>query len=262
MKVTRDSVQIETKALPILSKEIGEDRVVKSLFAVMGHVDSVQDRILNGAFAKTLAERMDRVKVLWQHDAAAPPVGVALGLYEIGAAEMPDAVRARWPDATGALLGEVKYLDTPRGNEILQGIREGAISENSIGFDPIPGKVLFDADGVRNIAEVRLWDISPVNWGAQEAAVNVKRLLVASKDHIDPKLYEMLTRLNGLAEQAIEPDLLKAGRVLSSRNLDRLKAALETLSEILLAAEPPESEEEYNARKALTDEVLARLASY
>lgn len=47
---------------------------------------------------------------------------------------------------------------------------------------------------------------------------------------------------------------LKEGRVLSARNLERLKGALETLQEILLAAEPPDEDEK---RLALT--VLRRL---
>jgi HK97 family phage prohead protease len=50
---------------------------------------------------------------------------------------------------------------------------------------------------------------------------------------------------------------VKEGRVLSSRNLDRLKQALETLNEILLAAEPLDDDEKV---KALTENVLARLA--
>jgi hypothetical protein len=68
-----------------------------------------------------------------------------------------------------------KYLDTDRGNEILEGIKAGAINEMSFGFNPI--KYDFeDVDGmlVRNLKEVRLWDTSDVNWGANPATVASK----------------------------------------------------------------------------------------
>lgn len=55
----------------------------------------------------------------------------------------------------------------------------------------------------------------------------------------------------------IEPALAKTGRVLSSRNLAKLKDALAVLTEILLAAEPPDDDEKI---KALTASVLTRLA--
>lgn len=171
---------MEYKSFPILTREFGDDRVVKHLFAIFGHVDDAGDRIMPRAFAKTLKERADRVRVLWQHNAAEPPIGVPLTLKEIGREELPMAILERWPDATGGLYGEVRYLDTPRANEVLAGIRAGAINENSIGFDPIRTDLTEMTEGewkgqvVRNIREARLWDVSPVNWGMQEAARVVK----------------------------------------------------------------------------------------
>jgi len=167
---------MEHKAFPMLEKHV-EERTVKQLFAIMGVVDDGGDRIHPGAFAKTLAERYDRVKVLWQHDRWEPPVGVPALLKELSKPELPPTLTAKFPDATGALYGEIKYLDTPRGNEILVGIREGAITENSFGYDPM--KADFEApDGdlpqVRNLREIRLWDVSPVNWGMNEATMNMK----------------------------------------------------------------------------------------
>jgi hypothetical protein len=54
---------------------------------------------------------------------------------------------------------------------------------------------------------------------------------------------------------------LKAGRVLSARNLSRLKDALTVLNDILLAAEPQEDEAEKTRRaKALTEQMRIRLA--
>jgi uncharacterized protein len=244
----------EFKSYPLDVQSI-EGRTVKSLFAVMGQVDDGNDRILPAAFKKTLSERMNRVQVLWQHDASQPPVGKPLLIKEVAGNELPVEYKTQYPAATGALYGEVDYLDTPRGNEILAGIRAGAIKENSIGYDTILADYSNEGERkVRNLREVRLWDISPVNWGMQPAAINLKSAV--EKFHVGE-----------LDIPGMVPELLrvftgerKEGRVLSARNLEKLKQALQTLSDLLLSAEPPEDEEFI---KALTDRrnaLMARIA--
>ena len=227
----------EYKSFPLSVQGI-EERTVKSLFAVMGHVDDGKDRILPRAFAKTLSERMSRVMVLWQHDATQPPVGKPLLLKEITRDELPSDYKTQFPAATGALYGEVEYLDTPRGNEVLSGIKAGAIRENSIGYDALQHDYTSEGgERVRNLKELRLWDISPVNWGMQPAALNLKSAV--ERFHVGE-----------LDAAGMIPELLrvftgesKEGRVLSARNLEKLKQALQTLQDILLAAEPPQDEE-------------------
>ncbi len=152
-----------------------DDRLVKQIFAVMGNIDEGSDRIWNGAFTKTLSERAEDIQILWQHDGGDPPIGVPVAIKEIGKPELPPELVARFPDATGALYGEVKYLDTPRGNEVLIGIREKAIRKNSIGYMTI--KADYDnssGQNIRNLRELALYDLSPVNWGMNRATQNVK----------------------------------------------------------------------------------------
>jgi HK97 family phage prohead protease len=57
----------------------------------------------------------------------------------------------------------------------------------------------------------------------------------------------------------IEPVLEKSGRVLSARNIEKLKNALAVLQEILLTAEPPDDEDDGKVQ-ALTESVLRKLA--
>lgn len=246
-----DNMITEFKTFPLSVQGI-EGRTVKSLFAVMGQVDDGNDRIHQKAFTKTLNEHVKRVQVLWQHDATQPPVGTPLLVKEVSAGELPPEYKAQYPSATGALYGEVEYLDTPRGNEILTGIKAGAIRENSIGYDTIQADYSNEGERkVRNLREVRLWDISPVNWGMQPAAINLKEAV--TKFHVGeldipgmiPELMRVFTGES------------KEGRVLSARNLEKLKQALETLSSILLAAEPPEDE---TFVKALTEQLMLRLS--
>lgn len=241
----------EFKSFP-LSVQGAEGRRIKSFYAVMGRVDDGGDRIFNNAFAKTLNEHMKRVQSLWQHDASQPPIGVPQLIKEIPGNELPGDYKSLFPTATGGLYGEVDYLDTPRGNEVLTGILNGAIKENSIGYDTLQYDYSNERERkIRNLREVRLWDISPVNWGMQPAAINFKEAMV--KFHmgeldIPGMIPELLRVFTGES---------KEGRVLSARNLEKLKQALETLNQLLFAAEPPQNDEFV---KAFTQQLRLRIA--
>jgi HK97 family phage prohead protease len=169
----------ERKSFPTFVKSI-EGRVVEQIYSVFGVIDSYRDRIKKGAFKKTLSERVEKIRILWQHDFWLPPVGVLVEAREIPRRDLPDVVKERFPEATGGLLGVTEYLETDRGEEILVGIRKEAIRENSIGFDTIKSKVVEHVVSddikirVRELLELRLWDLSPVNWGANPATANVK----------------------------------------------------------------------------------------
>lgn len=244
-----------------------DDRTVAGFASVFGNVDSGYDRVWKGAFKKTIKERASRVRHLWMHEAYSPPSAVIKELKEVDAGELPDQVREQYPEVTGGLLVVREYLRTPRGDEILEGVKSGAINEMSFGYDAVK----FDFEEikgenedrgimVRNLRELRLWDTSDVNWGMNSATVAAKiaPMLEAYKERVDPAQYALLSQLITVAETATQPEqLLKAGRVLSARNLERLKNALDVLSEILLSAEPPEDEE---SEKALTEQVLRRLS--
>lgn len=244
-----------------------DDRTVAGFASVFGNVDSYYDIVHKGAFKKTIKERSNRVRHLWMHEAYSPPTATIKELKEVDADELPDQVRDQHPETTGGLLVVREYLRTTRGDEILEGIKSGAINEMSFGYDAvkydfeeIKGPDEEHGMMVRNLREVRLWDTSDVNWGANSATVAAKvaPLLEAYKDRVNPAHYQLLSQLVSITESATQPELLlKAGRVLSARNLERLKSALDVLSEILLAAEPPEDDE---SAKALTEQVLRRLS--
>lgn len=168
----------EYKSLPQFIKEIS-GRTVTGIFAVHGNVDSGLDRSHLGAFAKTFAEQRSRAKFLWNHDFFAPPIATIKGLREVGRDELPAEALAVAPDATGGAEVTREYLDTPRGNEVLEGIKSGAITEMSYGYDAI--KMDFTTEGqgeaavrIRELREVRLYDVSDVLWGMNPATVGAK----------------------------------------------------------------------------------------
>lgn len=170
-------MDIERKSFKAHVKSV-EDRTVTQIFSVFDVIDSYQERVKPGAFKKTISERMDRIKVLWQHNYYQPPIATLDAAREIERGDIPSEVLKEFPSATGALEADVTYLNTDRGEEILVGIKEGAITENSIGFDVIQEKMTEIEVSevklkVRDLIEVRLWDLSPVNWGANPATYMV-----------------------------------------------------------------------------------------
>lgn len=115
------------------------------------HVPTIIER---GAFKKTLSEQWDRIKILWQHNSE-EPIGRPLELRE---------------DNRGLFL-RAQLSGTPRGLEAAQLLRDGILTEMSIGFDPI--KFYMDNTGsepVRHITELRLWEISLVTFAANAEA--------------------------------------------------------------------------------------------
>jgi phage head maturation protease len=171
MKIERKSFKAHIKAI--------ENRTVTQVFSVFDVIDVYQERVKPGAFKKTISERLDRIKVLWQHNYFLPPVATLDAAREIGRESIPDEILEKFPTASGALEADVTYLNTERGEEILAGIEGGAITENSIGFDIIQEKrTEIEVEGskikVRDLIELRLWDLSPVNWGANPATFNQK----------------------------------------------------------------------------------------
>jgi HK97 family phage prohead protease len=257
---------MEYKVLVSQPKSI-EGRIVIGLAAVTGNVDSGADRIRHGAFKKTIRENGRRVKHLWMHDMWQPPTAVIKELVEVGVDGLPDGLKESNPEVTGGLQVTREYLETPRGDEILAGLKAGSITEMSFGYDAVKFDYEEIQDGdhkfmVRNLKEIRLWDTSDVNLGMNELTVAAKRslapLLPAYEERMPKEQYVLLNGLVTTVQSALDADALKAGRVLSARNLERLKTALDTLSEILLSAEPEEEDSE--KLLALTEQIRSRLS--
>lgn len=159
-----------------------EDRTVVGIFSVFGNEDSYRDVIEKGAFKKTIKERPDKFRHLWQHDFWSPPVAKIDYVKEVGKSELPDHLQAI-EEVTGGAEVSRTYLRTLRGDEILEGLQSGAINEMSFAFDIIKHeyKEVISEDGQlkynrRHIKEVRLWETSDVLWGANPLTVGSKGL--------------------------------------------------------------------------------------
>lgn len=169
---------MEYKSMEMFTKQI-EDRTVTGFASIFGNIDSYGDIVHNGAFKKTIQENGDRVRHLWMHDLWSPPTAAIKELREVGKRDLPKELKEKYPQATGGLLVIREYLDTPRGNEILSGIKSDAIREMSFGYDTVKWEIEESDDGkdyIRHLKELRLWDTSDVNFGANQATVASKTL--------------------------------------------------------------------------------------
>ena len=124
--------------------------IVKGYGSVFGNIDSDGDMIMMGAYKKTIQENGERVKYLYQHDIE-KPIGKMRELYE---------------DSTGlAFVAEVPK--TRLGMDVIELIKSGVITENSVGILPIQKRMV---DDYREIAEVKLYEISAVTLAANDQA--------------------------------------------------------------------------------------------
>ena len=163
------------KALPYFElKAESSGRVRKGIAAVFGNVDSVGDRIMPGAFAKTISEGRKRVKHLWNHDFSTPPIASISELKELTRDELPPEVLEYAPEATGGLMVSREYYKTDLADWVLQAIDKGDVAEMSFGYNVVRDeKAEHNGQEIRELKELMLLDTSDVNWGANSATVTV-----------------------------------------------------------------------------------------
>lgn len=195
----------------VKAESADEPRVRKGICAVFGNIDSGGDRIIPGAFAKTIAEGSKRVKHLWNHDFSTPPIASIKELKEVGRDELPPEVLAYAPEATGGLMVAREYYKGELADWVLQAVDSGDVNEMSFGYD-----VLASADSeesgkqIRNLTELKLFDTSDVLWGMNAATT-------ASGAKSTMPLGVLLSHLNNFAED------VKAGRRNASADMELIK---------------------------------------
>ena len=168
--------------------------IIKGYGSYFGNKDSDNDIIIKGAYKKTIAENGDRVKYLYQHDMN-QPIGKMTELYE---------------DDKG-LVFVAEIAKTQLGKDVVELMKSGVITENSVGIMPIQKNNKGD---YREITEVKLYEISAVTLAANDQA---KILDVKGNFDIE-KLSKRYDNLNKLIRKgeisdemifAIEAEILK-----------------------------------------------------
>ena len=167
------------KSVPFTNlKAEASGRIRAGIAAVFGNVDAIGDRVMPGAFAKTLSEGAKRCKHLWNHSYQHPPIASIVELRELSRAELPAEVLEKSPEASGGLLVKRKYYNVDLANWILQAIDAGDINEMSFAYDTIQSRTITEPSGdgdktreIRELVELKLYDTSDVLWGCNFATV-------------------------------------------------------------------------------------------
>jgi len=186
-------------------------RVRKGICAVFGNIDDWHDRIMPGAFRKTISEGRQRAKHLWNHDFSTPPIAKIVELKELSRDELPDEVLDFAPEATGGLMVAREYYKNDLSNWILEAIDAGDIDEMSFGYDVLADTISEENDcKIRNLVELRLYDTSDVLWGMNPATLGA-----GAKNFYGMPLGAIVQQLTGYVED------LKTGRrnALNDENL-------------------------------------------
>ena len=109
------------------------------------------ERVIRGAFSKSISERAGKVFLYREHDHA----------HAIGRS-------TEWQEEADGLLGSFHIRPAPLGDEVLAELRDGYLPGMSCGFRPI--KTRRGKDGVTEVTEAALLEVSLVSIPAYDGA--------------------------------------------------------------------------------------------
>ena len=202
-------------------KAAGEG-IIEAVVSVFDNVDSYNERVIQGAFTKSLETKMP--KGVWMHNWELP-VAKTIEAVELkaGDSRLPEEIKSY-----GGLLIKGKFnLNTQRGKEAFSDISEGIIDEFSIGYTVNTDQV--GSDGVRELLDVNLMEWSPVLVGANPstALLSLKSQMNFDTDcetlGMDVKRFIERTKVRNEMR-------VKEGRVLSTSNINRVRAFIDTVT--------------------------------
>lgn len=192
------------------------------------------DQIIKGAFKKSIKERFvdhprkSGIKILWQHNEA---LGLPIHMEE---------------DSRGLYI-KGKISKTRLGDEALELIQDGVVDQMSIGYDVVKDDISDDGQ-TRFLKEVILYEFSPVTFPMNPSA----------------DILSVKTHFNSLVKEFSNPlmaTMIKEGRQLSKANLQAIKSAIDTLSNIVKQVEGKEEPKNLHSLDPFK-ELIAEMKGY
>jgi len=183
-----------------------EDGQFEAYASIFGNIDSYGDVVQPGAFENTLkewAESGNFLPVLFGHNMADPD-------YNIGhVLEAKEDERGLW------VRGQLD-LESAKGAQVHRMLKGRRISQLSFAYDVIKGTWgQLDGVDVYELHEVKIYEVSLVTIGANQ----------------ETEVLAVKTAMESLTGG------VKEGRVLSSKHVDSLRAARDSIDAVLSAAE-------------------------
>jgi len=203
-----------TKSCGVKVKAVGtedslEEGVFEAIVSVFGNVDSYGDRVMKGAFEKTLTDweaSGDPIPVYWSHRMDDPDFNIGHVL------EAKETDEGLWVRAQIDLEGS-------KAQQVYRLLKGRRVTQFSFAYDVEAYRVVKDADAddsVWELDQLRLYEVGPTPIGANQ---ETELLAVKAAGHHAQHL-------------AVE---LKAGRVLSAKNESELRTAYDSIGKVLAA---------------------------
>lgn len=208
-----------------------QDGQFKALVSVFGNVDSAGDKVVPGAFTKTLTDWQESgnpIPVYWSHRMDDPDMNIG---YVLDAKETDDGLE---------VLGQLDLEDgaSPKAKQAYRLLKGRRATQWSFAYDVIDGGPV-EADGLEynELRELKLYEVSTTPIGANEqtetlAVKTPTPLAMPATITANTITYGTTTGLSGL----------KMGRTISAKNeatlrdaVTALKAATESITSVLSA---------------------------
>lgn len=197
-----------------------EERTFSGYASIFGNIDHGNDIVQPGAFKKTIQERGDKIKVMYNH------------MTLIGKTKhLEETKKGLWVEA---------YISkTQKGDEVITLIEDKAIDEMSFAYDIIQQeKEEIDGRDIRILKELKLWEISPVDFAMNELAeiTTVKSLAERRGIKLNDEQVKLIIKsiqdigkspIEALNESVIPLDILSIlSRVEDEKNLYMVRSKL------------------------------------
>lgn len=199
----------------------------EAIVSVFGNVDLIGDRVVKGAFTKSLKEWQDSgdpIPVIWSHQWDNPDAHIGF-VTPTDAKEVDEGLYVKGQIDTGKTFAA----------HVFDLLKERRVKEFSFAYDVVDS-VTTQEDGKR---VTELTELSIIEVGPTLKGMNPATQLLAAKSALEKS---ELTR-----EQVRELFGAKAGRVLSAKNEDMIKQASDLLQQVLASVQ---AENEDDAAKA------------
>jgi HK97 family phage prohead protease len=153
---------LKTKHIAFDFKSTSPSGAFQGLLSPYGNVDEGGDRIMPGAYTRTLYEKGNTRPLLWQHQTDMP-------IGELTLEDRPDGLWCK-----GQLL-----MALPEAKRAYELLKAGIVTGLSIGFQTMRDEI---KDGVRNLKEVKLFEGSIVTFPMNEMA-QISSVKASALDH-------------------------------------------------------------------------------
>jgi HK97 family phage prohead protease len=217
-KLPKEGRQLLTKSCPVQIKAVQDgasDGIVEMIVSTYG-VDSWGDRVMPGAFADTLAAwkaKGDPIPFIWSHRSEDPDMHVGVVL---DAAER-DADPATSPPSPAGLWVKAQLdMDAPKAAQVFRLLKARRVTQASFAYDILDSATVKEnGDTINELRKLQLFEVGPTLIGMQQETelLNVK----------DAKTIRHILAA------------FKAGRVISAKNEELLRAAHESIGAVLSA---------------------------